>query len=85
MEGFGRTDHAEDGGEEVVDEGVCEAGHAGGAASEESCRGRAWTDGVCDEGGRCAVEVATALELEDEFVIDEFSAICCSFCMFWSI
>lgn len=70
MEGFERTDHAEDGGEEVVDEGVCEAGHAGGAASEESSCGRAGTDGVCDEGGRCAVEVATALELEDSFVND---------------
>lgn len=58
-----RTDHAKDGGKDVVDEDVGEARDGGRAAADEGGGGGAGAGVVGDEGGRRAVEVAAAVEL----------------------
>ena len=57
------ADHAEDGGEDVVDQDVGEGGDGGRTGAHERSGGGAGADVIGDEGGRGAVEVATALEL----------------------
>lgn len=58
------ADDAEEGREDVVDEGVAEARQRRGAARHQGRRGRAGAGRVREEGRRGAVQVAAALELD---------------------
>ena len=56
-------DHAEDGGEDVVNEGVAEGSQGRDAALNEGGSGGARARRVHDEGRRRAIQVTAALEL----------------------
>jgi hypothetical protein len=57
------ADDSEQGGEDVVDEGVAELRQRRRAARHQRRRGRAGAGRVRQEGWRGAIEIATALEL----------------------
>lgn len=57
------TNHAKDGGEDVVDEDVAEGGDGRGTSDHKSRRGGARAGRIRNKRWRGAVEVAAALEL----------------------
>lgn len=71
------SDHAKDGGEDVVEEAVGERGNGTDAATLQSGSGGGRAEVVGDEGGRGAVEVAAAFELyacQSRFTNPEFGS-----------
>jgi hypothetical protein len=57
------ADHAEHGGEDLVNEAIGEAGDGGGTAAEKGGGNRTWAGVVEDEGWVLAVFVAAAVKL----------------------